>query len=81
MAKIALDGLFEGTAVDTGGMLVMPSPLSGKAEAASLEIVASRADTKRSYHRVSNFLASTVLREGEAVLARKRDGRQRAGPS
>ena len=35
-----------------------------------LEIVASRADRRSKYHRVSSFLAGTVLREGEAVLAR-----------
>ena len=35
-----------------------------------LEVVASRTDSSLPYHRVSNFLAATVLREGEAVLAR-----------
>ena len=35
-----------------------------------LEVVASRSSSSHRYHRVSNFLASTVMREGEAVLAR-----------
>ena len=38
--------------------------------AESLEVIASRTDTELPYYRVSSFLAATVLREGEAVLAR-----------
>ncbi len=38
--------------------------------AADLEVVASRTDSPLNYQRVSNFVAATVLREGEAVLAR-----------
>ena len=38
--------------------------------ASDLEIIASRSSSPHRYHRVSNFLASTVMREGEAVLAR-----------
>ncbi len=33
-------------------------------------MIASRTDTELPYYRVSSFLAATVLREGEAVLAR-----------
>ena len=43
---------------------------TGQVEAADLEVVATRTDIEPRYHRVSGFLANTVLREGEAVLAR-----------
>ena len=32
-----------------------------------LEVIASRSSSQHQYHRVSDFLASTVMREGEAV--------------
>jgi len=70
MSKLAIDGVFEGTHADTGAILLMPRGHTGEANTGELEITASRADTEESYHRVSEFLASTVLREGEAVLAR-----------
>ena len=40
------------------------------ADADELEVVASRSDSPHRYHRVSQFLATTVMREGQAVLAR-----------
>jgi len=68
MAKQSLTGLFEGTSVDAGGVLLLRRGAGPSAE--SLEVIASRSDTDYPYHRVSLFLAATVLREGEAVLAR-----------
>jgi Nif-specific regulatory protein len=70
VARLALNGLFEGTHVDAGAVLLAPRDLSAAPREADLELVASRTDKKPAYHRVSNFLAATVLREGEAVLAR-----------
>ncbi|HQU45957.1 MAG: sigma-54-dependent Fis family transcriptional regulator [Planctomycetia bacterium 21-64-5] len=70
MAKLALGGLFEGTQMDAGGLLLLRRGSTGEASAADLELVASRTETERPYHRVSPFLAATVLRESEAVLAR-----------
>ncbi len=70
VANKALDGLFESTKVDAGAVWLAPR---GKAESISfdkLEVVAARTDVEPRYHRVSEFLANTVLREGEAVLAR-----------
>ncbi len=60
--------LFEGTQVDAGGLLLLRRGAGPSAEA--LEVIASRTDTELPYYRVSSFLAATVLREGEAVLAR-----------
>ncbi len=70
MAELALAGVFEATAVDAGALLVLPRNYQGEPNSIDLELVAERTDSSLPYHRVSNFLASTVLREGEAVLAR-----------
>ena len=70
MADLALAGLAEGTQTDAGALLLLPANFSGQPRGEDLEIVASRSASPHQYHRVSNFLASTVMREGEAVLAR-----------
>lgn len=74
VAKLALNGLFEGTHVDAGAVLLAPRELTRAMSAADLEVTASRTDRKPTYQRVSAFLATTVLREGEAVLARNIEG-------
>ena len=75
VANLSLDGLFEETHVDAGAVLLardrMRQPVSSSGD---LEIVASRTAQGTTYHRVSDFLASMVLREGEAVLARNIEG-------
>jgi len=70
VADLSLDGLFDMTQVDAGALLLLPRSHKGTPSGGDLELVASRADSEPVYHRVSNFLATTVLREGEAVLAR-----------
>jgi Nif-specific regulatory protein len=70
MADLALVGLAEGTQTDAGAVLLLPANYQGTPRGEQLEIIASRSSSAHQYHRVSNFLASTVLREGEAVLAR-----------
>lgn len=70
MAELALAGLAEGTETDAGALLLVPVTLPGQPRGEDLEIIASRSTSQHRYHRVSNFLASTVIREGEAVLAR-----------
>ena len=70
MAELALVGLAEGTQTDAGALLLLPPSAQGEPRGEQLEIVASRSSSSHNYHRVSDFLASTVLREGEAVLAR-----------
>jgi Nif-specific regulatory protein len=73
-ANLALNGLFEGTNVDAAGVLMVPRDLEGPVGVNDLQIVASRADDPHAYHRVTNFLAMTVLSDGEAVLARNIEG-------
>ena len=70
MAELALAGLAESTQTDAGALLLFAAPPLHEPRGEDLEIVASRSTSAHRYHRVSNFLASTVLREGEAVLAR-----------
>jgi transcriptional regulator with GAF, ATPase, and Fis domain len=70
MAELALAGLAESTQTDAGSLLLLPPTAQGEPRGEDLEVVASRSSSAHRYHRVSNFLASTVMREGEAVLAR-----------
>ena len=70
MADGALDGLFEGLSIDGGALLVAPHDVKQPPTVADLEILASRARGKLPYQRLSVFVANTVLRDGEAVLAR-----------
>lgn len=67
---LALDGLFETVQVDAGAVMLLPRDQQGAPTAGDLEIVASHTTTDRRYHKVAGFLATTVLREGEAVMAR-----------
>lgn len=70
LANVALDGLFEGAQVDAGAVLLRRRDATGLRVSEELEVVASRSDGDHAYHRVSNFLASTVMRDGQAVMAR-----------
>ena len=70
LANTAISGLFEGTNVDAGAILLRSHDRSGKRKGDELDVVASRSDSSHSYHRVSPFLTSTVLRDGQAVMAR-----------
>lgn len=70
LANIALDGLFEGTHVDAGAMLLRSRGPSGARDRDTLDVIASRTDSSHGYQRVSQFLAATVLRDGQGVLAR-----------
>ncbi|NOY28682.1 MAG: FHA domain-containing protein [Planctomycetes bacterium] len=70
LANVALSGLFEGTHVDAGAILLRKRDVSGDRNSEDIEVVSSRSDSDHSYHRVSPFLATTVLRDGQAVMAR-----------
>ncbi|MBN1912017.1 MAG: sigma 54-interacting transcriptional regulator [Pirellulales bacterium] len=70
MAELALAGLFESTRTDTGALLLLPRDRNKEPEGVDLEVIAQGTVADQRYHRVSHFLATTVMREGEAVLAR-----------
>ncbi|MCA9150628.1 MAG: sigma 54-interacting transcriptional regulator, partial [Planctomycetales bacterium] len=74
VANRALDGLLEGTHVNAGAVLLVPRDFTGVPSGADLQMIASRTQEGVKYHRVSNFLATMVMREGEAVLARNVEG-------
>ena len=69
ITKVALDGLLAGTPADAGAILLCDETSEGD-PAESLNEVTQRSDTPHRYQPVSRFLASTVLREGQGVLAR-----------
>ena len=70
MSDLALGTLLESTETDAAALLLVPPNTPAAAAAERLEVVASRSKTDQKYHRVSPSLATAVLREGEAVLAR-----------
>jgi len=79
MAEVALAGLFEAARVDAGAVLLLPRDYHGTPAGTDLVLVASRTSSDRRYHRMPNFLANTVMREGEAVLARNVRGDSSVG--
>jgi two-component system, NtrC family, response regulator AtoC len=71
VTNLALNALFDEISVDAGAVLLVPrEKANGQTSTGDLEVIASRTDIQPTYHRISGFLASTVMREGEAVLAR-----------
>ncbi len=70
LANVCLTGLFEVAPVDAGAVLLRERGLDGRRDRESLEVVASRSDSTHGYHQVSQFLSATVMRDGQAVLAR-----------
>lgn len=74
VANRALEGLLEATHGNAGAVLLVPRDFSQPPAGGDLEVVASKTQEGVKYHRVSNFLATMVMREGEAVLARNVEG-------
>ncbi len=77
VANRALEGLLEATHVNAGAVLLVPRDFPGPPSGSDLEVIASRTEDNVKYHRVSAFLATMVMREGEAVLARNVEGDSR----
>jgi Nif-specific regulatory protein len=70
VAQLALDGLAQGTPIDAGAVMLLPEEYEGPPKSDALEVVSSRSSSAHRYHRLPHTLAETVIREGEAVLAR-----------
>ena len=70
IARIALDALIDEVGVDAAGVLMVPRSRPTATDPELLEIVAWHSSLQPEYQRVSKFLAETVLKRGEAVLAR-----------
>ena len=62
-----------------GALYLLPREFKGEPNGDDLTIVASRTEREPKYHKLSKFLATTVLREGEAVLARNVEDDSRLG--
>lgn len=71
IARMAVDCLIEGTHVDAGAVLMVPTNRPTTTDPERLEILAWRSENQPDYQRVSKLLAETVLNSGEAVLARE----------
>ena len=70
IARAAIDALIEDTHVDAGAVLMIPPAHPHTIDPYSLDIIAWRSENRPEYQRVSKFLCETVIKEGEAVLAR-----------
>ncbi|MEX0824609.1 MAG: sigma 54-interacting transcriptional regulator [Pirellulaceae bacterium] len=70
-ATVSLEGLAEQTQVASGALLIDRSASTSRdATAENLTVVTTLQRGERSYHRLPDLLAKTVLQENEAVLAR-----------
>lgn len=70
VARMALDNLIEASGVDSGSVMMVPRSRRTTTDPEHLEILAWSSTKRPEYQRVSKFLTETVLRNGEAVLAR-----------
>jgi transcriptional regulator with GAF, ATPase, and Fis domain len=69
LCELTLSGLFEETHVEAGALLLVPNEDIENPSGSDLELVAAKTTPDEVYHRISDFLATTVLREGEAIMA------------
>lgn len=70
ISKIALEGIFNSTQAHAAAVLLAPYDIEGKVTGVDLKVVDSGVlKNVTKYHRVTSYLASTVLTDGEAVLA------------
>lgn len=74
VAQVALTGLIESTHVTAGAVLLAQNVNASDIRDRDLEVKASTSTNGLVYRRLPPFLASCVLREGEAVLARNIEG-------
>jgi two-component system, NtrC family, response regulator HydG len=70
LAEAVLAGLLAGTNADTGAVLMLPVAIGPDQEGGELTVAACRAPEGDVYQRVTPRLASAVLKNREAVLAR-----------
>ncbi len=70
VSRMALDSLLETSGVDSGAVMLVPRARRTTTDPELLEILSWSSTIRPEYQRVSRFLTETVLRNGEAVLAR-----------
>ena len=70
LCELTLTGLCEETNVEAGAVLLLPPDLQDQHPTATdLEIFTTKTTTDEVYHRCTDFLATTVLQSGEAIMA------------
>lgn len=70
-AQLALDRLLHRMEISSGGIVLFDPPSqSSSLTIPAMAVVAARQENGQAYHRASDFLVSTVLKERQAVLAR-----------
>ncbi|MFO0924913.1 MAG: sigma 54-interacting transcriptional regulator [Pirellulales bacterium] len=69
-AQLALDRLLQLIKASAGGVLRVNRREKEDGKAFSLSLLATRERQGKAYHRINDFLADTVMREGQAILAR-----------
>jgi len=72
LANYTIETLLNSVQVDAGGLFLHPAFLGAAEgeEKETLRLITSATRTHHNYQKVSPLLAKTVLREGEAILAR-----------
>ena len=70
LAAVVLAGLFAGTCVDIGAVLLLPRARTGSVDPARLKVVAYKGRGEHPYQKVSDYLSGLVLERREAILAR-----------
>ncbi len=79
VCEIVLEGLLPAVGADIGAVLLFPDDVKDRTDPANLRIIAYRAPEQSPYRRVSTGLSTTVLRDGEGILARDISGGTSAG--
>ena len=74
VANVALNGILEGTNIDSGGILFAAPGIRDPKSISELQVLASRSDLKPSYRRVSSTLAETVLRDDKGIVVSDNPG-------
>ncbi|HEV7281866.1 MAG TPA: sigma 54-interacting transcriptional regulator [Pirellulaceae bacterium] len=70
LSRLALEALFRGVPAGAGAVLLAPREKRERIRPEDLELIGSRSADGKSYRPLSRFLAETILRDGEAVMAR-----------
>ena len=70
LCELTLAGLCNETNIEAGAVLLLPPDIEDQhPTAVNLEVFATRTTSQEVYHRCTDFLATTVLQTGEAIMA------------
>ena len=69
LCEATLEGLCKETHVEAGAVLLLPPEPKEHPTAHDLQVFRARTTSEEVYHRCTDFLATTVLQTGEAIMA------------